>query len=122
MEAVGTGGGRLCGEEAAGGGGVPGTSGPAVHWVGRDPGQLTAYLPGGWRNGSGLEGQRPYYSHGVGGRREQSKPEAIWTEEVTTSDPRTWNTPPRGMYLRSRDFQLARQVLLISLLLAACLA
>lgn len=46
-------------------------------------------LPGGWRKGPGLQEQHPYDSHGFEGGREQSKPEAICTEEAVTSDPGT---------------------------------
>lgn len=80
--------GRLCGEGAAGGGGVPGTSMPAVHRVGRDPGQLMAYLPGAGGRGQGIRNRVLIVATAFGGRREQSKPEAVWTEEVMTSDPR----------------------------------
>lgn len=45
-------------------------------WAGT-PDDLIVYLPRGRKEGSGLEGQRPYSGHSLGGKREQSKPEAI---------------------------------------------
>lgn len=49
-------------------------------------------------------------SQGFGGRGEQCKPEAIWMEEVRTSEPWSWNKQPRGTCLRPGPFQLARRV------------
>ena len=60
--------------------GAPGTPIWAVPWPPRwagTPDDLMVYLPRGWKKGSGLKGQRPHYGHSLGGKREQSKPEAI---------------------------------------------
>ena len=62
-------------------------------------------------------------SQGFGGRGEQCKPEAIWMEEVRTSEPWSWNKQPRGTCLRPGPFQLARRVppVVPSAHLSACL-
>lgn len=82
--------------------GLPGPSVPSVHLRGRQ-GLIThndtsVQKP---KEGLGFNRQSPYCSYRLGGRREECKHEAVWTEEVPTSEPepcsvRTGRHYPRG--------------------------